>query len=145
MRQHSRGGKHDCLPFVRFRINHTFKTFRWNVLNKAIISMFAGFAQLRYLFRHSGKRKIYPFYIIRQENRHGITFRKKEPNTFKELIKEKNKQDKKIEKQWEDRMNTKYTAENLRAAKKMMVSNAMEIDKLEYEKIAKELKEKLNK
>ena len=72
-------------------------------------------------------------------------FGKKEPNTFKELIKEKNKQDKKIEKQWEDRMNTKYTAENLRAAKKMMVSNAMEIDKLEYEKIAKELKEKLNK
>ena len=75
----------------------------------------------------------------------GILFGKKEPNTFKELIKEKNKQDKKIEKQGKDRMNTKYTAENLKAAKKMMVSNAMEIDKLEYEKIAKELKEKLNK
>lgn len=75
----------------------------------------------------------------------GSLFGKKEPNTFKELIKEKNKQDKKIEKQWEDRMNTKYTAENLRAAKKMMVSNAMEIDRLEYEKIAKELREKLNK
>lgn len=75
----------------------------------------------------------------------GLLFGKKEPNTFKELIKEKNKQDKKIEKQWKDRMNTKYTAENLRAAKKMMVSNAMEIDRLEYEKIAKELKEKLNK
>lgn len=75
----------------------------------------------------------------------GSLFGKKEPNTFKELIKEKNKQDRKIEKQWEDRMNTKYTAENLRAVKKMMVSNAMEIDRLEYEKIAKELKEKLNK
>ena len=75
----------------------------------------------------------------------GILSGKKEPNTFKELIKEKNKQDKKIEKQWKDRMNTKYTAENLKAAKKMMVANAMEIDKLEYEKIAKELKEKLNK
>lgn len=75
----------------------------------------------------------------------GILFGKKEPNTFKELIKEKNKQDKKIEKQWKDRMNTKYTAENLKAAKKMMVANAMEIDKLEYEKIVKELKEKLNK
>ena len=75
----------------------------------------------------------------------GSLFGKKEPNTFKELIKEKNKQDKKIEKQWEDRMNTKYTAENLKAAKKMMVSNAMKIDRLEYEKIAKELKEKLNK
>lgn len=75
----------------------------------------------------------------------GILFGKKEPNTFKELIKERNKQDKKIEKQWKDRMNTKYTAENLKAAKKMMVANAMEIDKLEYEKIAKELKEKLNK
>ena len=75
----------------------------------------------------------------------GILFGKKEPNTFKELIKEKNKQDKKIEKQWKDRMNTKYTAENLKAAKKMMVATAMEIDKLEYEKIAKELKEKLNK
>lgn len=75
----------------------------------------------------------------------GSLFGKKEPNTFKELIKEKNKQDKKIEKQWEDRMNTKYTAENLRVAKKMMVSNAMEIDRLEYEKMAKELKEKLNK
>ena len=75
----------------------------------------------------------------------GILFGKKEPNTFKELIKEKNKQDKKIEKQWKDRMNTKYTAENLKAAKKKMVANAMEIDKLEYEKIAKELKEKLNK
>lgn len=75
----------------------------------------------------------------------GSLFGKKEPNTFKELIKEKNKQDKKIEKQWKDRMNTKYTAENLRAVKKMMVSNAMEIDRLEYEKIAKELKEKLNK
>ncbi len=74
-----------------------------------------------------------------------ILFGKKEPNTFKELIKEKNKQDKKIEKQWKDRMNTKYTAKNLKAAKKMMVANAMEIDKLEYEKIAKELKEKLNK
>ena len=75
----------------------------------------------------------------------GILFVKKEPNTFKERIKEKNKQDKKIEKQWKDRMNIKYTAENLKAAKKMMVANAMEIDKLEYEKIAKELKEKLNK
>lgn len=75
----------------------------------------------------------------------GSLFGKKEPNTFKELIKEKNKQDRKIEKQWEDRMNTKYTAENLKAAKKMMASNAMEIDRLEYEKIAKELKEKLNK
>lgn len=75
----------------------------------------------------------------------GSLFGKKEPNTFKELIKEKNKQDKKIEKQWKDRMNAKYTAENLKAAKKMMVANAMEIDKLEYEKIAKELKEKLNK
>ena len=75
----------------------------------------------------------------------GMLFGKKEPNTFKELIKEKNKQDKKIEKQWKDRMNTKYTAENLKATKKMMVANAMEIDKLEYEKIAKELKEKLNK
>lgn len=75
----------------------------------------------------------------------GILFGKKEPNTFKELIKEKNKQDKKIEKQWKDRMNTKYTAENLKAAKKMMVAKAMEIDKLEYEKIAKKLKEKLNK
>ena len=75
----------------------------------------------------------------------GILFGKKEPNTFKELIKEKNKQDKKIEKQWKDRMNTKYTAENLKAANKMMVAKAMEIDKLEYEKIAKELKEKLNK
>lgn len=75
----------------------------------------------------------------------GLLFGKKEPNTFKELIKEKNKQDKKIEKQWEDRMNTKYTAENLKAAKNMMVLNAMEIDRLEYEKIAKELKEKLNK
>lgn len=75
----------------------------------------------------------------------GSLFGKKEPNTFKALIKEKNKQDKKIEKQWKDRMNTKYTAENLKAAKKMMVANAMEIDKLEYEKIAKELKEKLNK
>lgn len=75
----------------------------------------------------------------------GSLFGKKEPNTFKELIKEKNKQDKKIEKQWKDRMNTKYTAENLKAAKKMMVANAMEIDRLEYEKIAKELKEKLNK
>ena len=74
----------------------------------------------------------------------GLLFGKKEPITFKELIKEKNKQDKKIEKQWKDRMNTKYTAENLKAAKKMMVANAMEIDKLEYEKIAKELKEKLN-
>ena len=30
----------------------------------------------------------------------GSLFGKKEPNTFKELIKEKNKQDKKIEKQW---------------------------------------------
>lgn len=75
----------------------------------------------------------------------GLLFGKKEPITFKELIKEKNKQDKKIEKQWKDRMNTKYTVENLKAAKKMMVANAMEIDKLEYEKIAKELKEKLNK
>ena len=75
----------------------------------------------------------------------GLLFGKKEPNTFKELIKEKNKQDKKIEKQWKDRMNTKYTAENLKAAKKMMVANAMEIDRLEYEKIAKKMKEKLNK
>ena len=74
----------------------------------------------------------------------GSLFGKKEPNTFKELIKEKNKQDKKIEKQWEDRMNTKYTAENLKAAKKMMVANAMEIDRLEYEKIAKELTDMLN-
>lgn len=75
----------------------------------------------------------------------GILFGKKDTNTFKQLIKEKNKQDKKIEKEWEKRMNVKYTADNLKAAKNMMISNAMEIDKLEYEKIAKELKDKLGK
>mgnify|MGYP007029251532 FL=1 len=92
-----------------------------------------------------GRKKFIPFILSDRRIDMGMLFGKKEPNTFKELIKEKNKQDKKIEKQWEDRMNTKYTAENLKAAKKMMVSNAMEIDRLEYEKIAKELKEKLNK
>ena len=72
-------------------------------------------------------------------------FKRKEENKFKQLLKEKEKQDKKAAKEWESRINNKYTAENLKAAKKMMIEEAKKIDSQEYEKITKELKERLNK
>lgn len=72
-------------------------------------------------------------------------FKKKEENKFKQLIKEKEKQDKKAEKEWETRVNNKYTAENLKAAKKIMTAEAKTIDAQEYERITRELKERLNK
>ena len=75
----------------------------------------------------------------------GLFSKKENTNKFKELVKEKKKQDKQIEKEWAERVNNKYAAENLKAAKGMMLENAMKIDTLEYEKIANELKERLNK
>lgn len=72
-------------------------------------------------------------------------FKKKEENKFKQLIKEKEKQDKKATKEWETRVNNKYTAENLKAAKKIMTAEAKTIDAQEYERITRELKERLNK
>ncbi len=72
-------------------------------------------------------------------------FGNKDKTKIKSLIKEKNKKDKEIEKKWEQRANLKYNGENLKAAKKDMIPQAMTIDSLEYEKISQQLKERLNK
>lgn len=72
-------------------------------------------------------------------------FGKKTGNEIKKLIKEREKKDKEIEKKWGQRANLKYSQENLKTARKTMETEAMKIDSLEYEKITKELKERLEK
>lgn len=62
---------------------------------------------------------------------------------LKRLLKERDKKDRKLNKEWEKRNKDKYSADVLRAAKNQMLKNAMTIDSLEYEVISKQLKEKL--
>lgn len=63
---------------------------------------------------------------------------------LKKLIKEKIKKDKEADKAWEQRLSYKYDADNLKKAKNMMLDQAKTIDSMEYEKITRELKERLN-
>lgn len=70
-------------------------------------------------------------------------------DNIKKLIKEKDKQDKKINKEMEKKTNAKYALQNFKLAKKemekQMLREAMTIDTTEYEKITRDLKENLNK
>ncbi|MCM1578336.1 MAG: hypothetical protein NC078_06015 [Ruminococcus sp.] len=61
------------------------------------------------------------------------------------LLKEKQKKEKQLNKEWNKRLKNKYTAKNLKAAKNILLEQAQTIDSLEYEKITAELKERLNK
>ena len=56
------------------------------------------------------------------------------------LLKEKNKREKEINKKLEKRMETKYTSKYLKENKKALTENAKTIDTTEYEKIVNELK-----
>lgn len=73
---------------------------------------------------------------------------KYDKNKKKELIrllKKKRKNEEKIEKEMQRRANTKYTTKYLKENKKLLEQNAMTIDKVEYEKIVMDMKEKLFK
>lgn len=63
---------------------------------------------------------------------------------LRQLLHEKQKKEKKLNKEVNAGMINKYAADNLKRAKKMMLKNAMTIDTTEYEKIAAELKERLD-
>ena len=56
------------------------------------------------------------------------------------LLKEKNKREKEINKKLEKRMETKYTSKFLKENKKALTENAKTIDTTEYEKIVNDLK-----
>lgn len=61
------------------------------------------------------------------------------------LLKEKRKKEKKIEKELDKRAKTKYTTKYLKENKKLLDQNAMTIDKIEYEKMVMDMKERLFK
>nr|DAQ35498.1 MAG TPA: hypothetical protein [Inoviridae sp.] len=58
------------------------------------------------------------------------------------LLKEKNKREKEINKKLEKRMETKYTSKFLKENKKALTKNAKTIDTTEYEKIVNDLKKR---
>ena len=58
------------------------------------------------------------------------------------LLKEKNKREKEINKKLEKRMETKYTSKFLTENKKSLTENAKTIDTTEYEKIVNDLKKR---
>lgn len=58
------------------------------------------------------------------------------------LLKEKNKREKEINKKIEKRMETKYTSKFLKENKKALTENAKTIDTTEYEKIVNDLKKR---
>lgn len=58
------------------------------------------------------------------------------------LLKEKNKREKEINKKLEKRMETKYTSKFLKENKKALTENAKTIDTTEYEKIVSDLKKR---
>lgn len=69
----------------------------------------------------------------------------KKSNKEKELLnllKEKNKREKEINKKLEKRMETKYTSKFLKENKKALTENAKTIDTTEYEKIVNDLKKR---
>lgn len=72
-------------------------------------------------------------------------FKSKEQKELEKLLKERNKQDKKVNKLLDDRMKVKYTSKFLKENKKHLTENAMKIDDTEYKKIAEELKNRLAK
>lgn len=72
-------------------------------------------------------------------------FKSKEQKELEKLLKERNKQDKKVNKLLDDRMKIKYTSKFLKENKKHLTENAMKIDDTEYRKIAEELKNRLDK
>ena len=73
-------------------------------------------------------------------------FSKNDPGAkLRQLLKEQQRNEKKLNKKLSARMKSKYTAENLKLAKNMMLEQAMTIDPEEYEQITADLKERLNK
>ncbi len=58
------------------------------------------------------------------------------------LLKEKNKREKEINKKLEKRMELKYTSKFLKENKKSLTENAKTIDTTEYEKIVSDLKKR---
>ncbi len=58
------------------------------------------------------------------------------------LLKEKNKREKEINKKLEKRMEMKYTSKFLKENKKALTENAKTIDTTEYEKIVSDLKKR---
>lgn len=72
-------------------------------------------------------------------------FKSKKQKELERLLKERDKQDKKVNKILNDRMKVKYTSAFLKANKKNLTKNAMEIDDIEYRKIVEELKNRLDK
>lgn len=71
-------------------------------------------------------------------------FKSKEQKALEKLLKERNKQDKKVNKLLDDRMKIKYTSKFLKENKKHLTENAMKIDDTEYRKIVDDLKNRLN-
>ena len=71
-------------------------------------------------------------------------FKSKEQKALEKLLKERNKQDKKVNILLDDRMKIKYTSKFLKENKKHLTENAMKIDDTEYRKIAEELKSRLD-
>lgn len=58
------------------------------------------------------------------------------------LLKEKNKREKEINKKLKKRMETKYTSKFMKENKKALTENAKTIDTTEYEKIVNDLKKR---
>ena len=71
-------------------------------------------------------------------------FKSKEQKALEKLLKERNKQDKKVNKLLDDRMKIKYTSKFLKENKNHLTENAMKIDDTEYRKIVDDLKNRLN-
>ena len=71
-------------------------------------------------------------------------FKSKEQKALEKLLKERNKQDKKVNKMLDDRMKIKYTSKFLKENKKHLTENAMKIDDTEYRKIVEDLKSRLD-
>lgn len=71
-------------------------------------------------------------------------FKSKEQKELEKLLKERNKQDKKVNKLLDDRMKVKYTSKFLKENKKHLTENAMKIDDTEYRKIVEDLKSRFD-
>lgn len=69
-------------------------------------------------------------------------YTKKNRKDLIKMIKERQKQEKKVNKYFENRMKSFYTTKMLKENKKLLLENTMTIDSMEYQKIIMELKEK---
>jgi len=67
-------------------------------------------------------------------------FKSKKEKELKKLLTDTAKKEIEIEKDFHKRYNNKYTTENLKAVKHMMLHNAITIDTEEYEEIVRKLK-----